>query len=217
MDKPVKRPHQQETTKGTRPPATWRWPIPVRWSRGGKRLEVGLHGPTGIIPWGYPLKTGLEVMGMSQRSEEGFRSALRGILEDFRIDVEELLGQFISEPKTRGKPLEYPLTDLIEYDDHYVVEAELPGVKRSNIEVEVASDAVRIKGSINLDRKATHKGGRYLLMERRDQDFNKEIRLPVLVNPKDAEARLVGGVLTIRLPKKPPETLEWTRLEIEEG
>jgi len=154
---------------------------------------------------------------MSQRSEEGFRSALRGILEGFRVDVEELLEQFISAPKTRGKPLEYPLTDLIEYDDHYVVEAELPGVKRSNIEVELASDVVRIKGSINLDRKATHKGGRYLLMERRDQDFNKEIRLPGLVNPKDAEARLVGGVLTLRLPKKPPETLEWTRLEIEEG
>jgi HSP20 family protein len=147
------------------------------------------------------------------------RRAIGSLIKNFRTDLNELMDEFgpITSPKVRGKPVEYPLTDLIDKGDHYRVEVELPGVKKRNITVEIAADTVRIKGSINLERGEDEDDSEYLIKERRDQAFNKEIILPHVVNPKEADASLEEGVLIVRVPKKAPETLEWIKIEIEEN
>jgi len=144
---------------------------------------------------------------------------LNNLVTQFKENLDKIMEQWmpITAPKTRGKPVEYPLTDLIDNGDHYIIEAELPGVRKKNIIVEIAADIVRIKGSINLDRENKYGLDKYLLRERRDQDFNKEILLPQVVNPKEAKAMLEEGVLRIIVPKKSPESLEWTRIVINEG
>lgn len=143
------------------------------------------------------------------------RSSFKNLVNKFKLDLDELIDQWtpVTSPKTRGKPVEYPLTDLIDEGDHYIIEASLPGVKKQNISVEIGADTVRIKGQINLE-SWRNEDAKYLLRERRRQDFTKEILLPETVNQRETEAELCEGVLTIRIPKKPSESLEWTRIDV---
>lgn len=157
---------------------------------------------------------------MSRNTEQSInrrkmRGSFKKLVNKFKLDLDELIDQWtpVTFPKTRGKHVEYPLTDLIDEGDHYIIEASLPGVKKQNISVEIAADAVRIKGRINLESRR-NEDAKYLLREHRRQDFNKEILLPEPVNQKETEAELWDGVLTIRIPKKPPESLEWTKIAV---
>lgn len=153
--------------------------------------------------------------GASSRFD--MRRDFKELLDEFRKELLEFLSQWtpVTDPRTRGKTVEYPLTDLMENDEQYIIESELPGVEKKQIIVEVAADLVRIKGSINLNRDKRDDYD-YLIMERQDQDFNKEIMLPEVVNPSEADAVLDRGVLRIILPKKTPDSLRWIRIVIED-
>jgi len=157
-------------------------------------------------------------MSDKKEHENTMQYDLNSLVNEFKNKLDGLIDKWsLTTPKIKGKPIEYPLTDVIDDGDYYIIEAELPGVERKDIIVEIAADLIRIKGSINLDREATYSEANYLLRERKDQDFNKEIVLPHSVNQKEAEATLEEGVLKIKIPKKPPESLEFTKIIINEN
>jgi HSP20 family protein len=90
-----------------------------------------------------------------------------------------------------------PLADLEETPDAYVVEVELPGVKREDIDIEIAGRRVSVHG----ERKEKERIGILRRRERTVGRFACEVVLPGDVEDDDVEANLDGGVLTIRLPK----------------
>ncbi len=81
-------------------------------------------------------------------------------------------------------------------EDHFWVEAEMPGVSDADVDITVHKDVLTIKA----ERKP-EEGRRYLYNGRTFGKFERSIRLPEPVNTEAVNALLRDGVLTIELPK----------------
>lgn len=127
-----------------------------------------------------------------------FHRELGSFLDGFRMP--DLLGDALS-PFT-------PLADLEETPDAYLVEIELPGVKRDHVDIEVAGRRVTVHG----ERKEKERVGFLRKKERTVGRFHYEVTLPGDVDEDHVEAHLDEGVLTVRLPK--PESQRPRRIEI---
>jgi HSP20 family protein len=90
-----------------------------------------------------------------------------------------------------------PLVDIEEADDSYVVEAELPGVKREEVNIELFGNELAITGELE-DRE---RKGALRKQTRRTGRFEYRVHLPDQVDAEKIEAKLADGVLTVRVPK----------------
>ena len=101
-----------------------------------------------------------------------------------------------------------PLVDVEETDDAWLVEAELPGVKQDDINVEVSDSEVAISGEL----KERERKGILRRRTRRTGQFDYRVTLPGQADAEQIEASLKEGVLTVRIPK--PERARRRRIEI---
>jgi len=90
-----------------------------------------------------------------------------------------------------------PAVAVEETDDAYVVEAELPGVHRNDVQVEASSGVLTITGEFK-DRERT---GILRRRTRRTGRFEFRTTLPASVNTEAITASLHDGVLTVKVPK----------------
>ncbi|MEU1198107.1 Hsp20/alpha crystallin family protein [Streptomyces sp. NPDC005813] len=92
-----------------------------------------------------------------------------------------------------------PLAEEEDSGDAYVVRAELPGVPRDSVTVEVDGRELHIHGTLD---ETTHGNA----LRRRSGSFSYGVRIPGDVDVEAVEADLSDGVLTVRLPKTEAET-----------
>lgn len=114
-------------------------------------------------------------------------------------DLYEQMGRLVQS--TVGAPAEVsawvPAADVMEEDDAYVVQVELPGVTREDINVDVTGNELVITGEI----KERERVGLLRHRTRRIGRFEYRALLPGELDPDNVEARLAEGVLTVRIPK----------------
>lgn len=91
--------------------------------------------------------------------------------------------------------------DIREDGDHLVVEAELPGFKKEEVDITLENQTLTISAQRNEEHKE-EKQGQYLLNERRFSRFARSFTLPPTVDEKSVQAKLDDGVLTITLNKR---------------
>jgi HSP20 family protein len=101
-----------------------------------------------------------------------------------------------------------PLVDIEERDDAYVLEAELPGVKREDVNIEVVGNELAIAGEI----KEKERKGAVRKRTRRTGHFEYRVRLPDQVDASKIDASLDQGVLAVRVPKS--ERAQRQKIEI---
>lgn len=94
----------------------------------------------------------------------------------------------------------FPRIELYEKDGNYVIEAQVPGFKRDEIEIECSENRVTISGSSQRQAVEDQLKGRVHWSEFEQKDFSRSIALPVEVDPDKVNARLQDGVLTVTLP-----------------
>lgn len=94
-----------------------------------------------------------------------------------------------------------PPVNVYETDDSIVLELELPGLKREEVQMEVDGGTLTIKG----ERPAGLGGGeeRWLRVERAHGAFERSFALPTSVDADGIRASLKKGLLQVVLPKKP--------------
>jgi len=92
-----------------------------------------------------------------------------------------------------------PACDIEESDTHYLVCADLPGVPKENIKVDVTENQLIISGDRQQERKDT-KSGTYVT-ERFSGHFERRFSLPTSIDADKIEAAYQDGVLRIALPK----------------
>jgi HSP20 family protein len=90
----------------------------------------------------------------------------------------------------------YPV-DIHEEDDHLIVDAEMPGFKKDEIDVSIHDGLL----SIQAERTTEPPKGRPYLQERRFTRVQRTFRLPSPVDPKSVDAKLEGGVLHMEMHK----------------
>jgi HSP20 family protein len=117
--------------------------------------------------------------------------------------MDELFGE-------RRRPLgtAAPPVDITEGEDHYLVSAELPGVRKDDITVELQEGVLSIRGEKKSEREETQEKGRWL--ERSFGTFSRSFTLPSDANSERVDARFEDGVLRLRIDKKPeakPKTI----------
>lgn len=92
-----------------------------------------------------------------------------------------------------------PKVDVLDRDEELVIEAELPGVKKSDIDVSLSDDSITIKTSTY--RKEEAEKGEYQRREISRGLFSRTISLPTTVDPDKAKASFEDGLLKVTLPK----------------
>jgi HSP20 family protein len=91
-----------------------------------------------------------------------------------------------------------PPVDIEEQDDAYVIEAEVAGVKKDDVNIELISNELMITGEI----KEREREGILRKRTRRIGRFEYRVRLPEQVDADKVEANLKDGVLSVRVPKR---------------
>ena len=97
-----------------------------------------------------------------------------------------------------------PLIDIQDRDDHLLLVAEMPGVPKENVNINVTASRVEITGENVLACELDHDDLAYLCNERSMTNFHRTIPLPKAVLPDGAEASMENGILVIKLPKEIP-------------
>lgn len=119
-----------------------------------------------------------------------FREFFRNMLRPTRVDLE-------SEPEIR--------IDLKETEKAYMVHAEVPGVKKEDIEVSIDGNLVTIRAEVR--REKEEKGETMLRSERYYGAMMRSFTLAADVDEKSATAKYSDGVLELMLPKKAGSTI----------
>jgi HSP20 family protein len=102
--------------------------------------------------------------------------------------------------------------DIKEESDAIVIKADLPGVKKEDIDVRVDGNLLTIKAEKKFEEKEEEKD-RYHRVERYYGVFQRSFTLPDRVNPEKLTARYEDGVLTLTLPKRPEAKPKAIRVE----
>jgi HSP20 family protein len=92
-----------------------------------------------------------------------------------------------------------PLADISETDDAYVIDVELPGVSRDQVNVDINDRELVISGEIS--EPQDDEGRRRRRRARRTGRFEFRTTLPGDINPEGVTANLNDGVLTVTVPK----------------
>ncbi|MEJ2347405.1 MAG: Hsp20/alpha crystallin family protein [Gammaproteobacteria bacterium] len=92
-----------------------------------------------------------------------------------------------------------PKVDVVERDNEIVVKAEVPGVKKEDLDVSVTSNTVTIKGTTSHEEK--EEKGDYYRCEISRGSFSRTVALPGEVDSDGAKASFKDGVLELTMPK----------------
>jgi len=90
-----------------------------------------------------------------------------------------------------------PLADIEETDDAYVIEMELPGVKKDDIDIEINGRELTVSGEV----KEKERAGILRRRTRKVGEFHYSVTLPMEIDAESVSADIDDGVLTITVPK----------------
>jgi HSP20 family protein len=119
-------------------------------------------------------------------------------MDPFDENVGALLRPWKLEPVAEAPKIKI---DLTEHDDSYAVKAEIPGVRKEDIDVRIDGNVVTISAEMNKD-KEEKKDGRVLRSEREYGYASRSFTLASAVDEAKADAKYADGVLDLLLPKK---------------
>lgn len=116
---------------------------------------------------------------------------------------------------SRGEELEVsiPAVDLFEDKNEIVVKAELPGMEKDNIEVNLTDNTLTIKGEKKKEEEVKEES--YYRAERSYGSFVRTLDLPAEVHADKVKANFKNGVLEVRLPKTEEARAKEVKVKVE--
>jgi HSP20 family protein len=92
--------------------------------------------------------------------------------------------------------------DVIDREDELVLRAEIPGVKKEDLDVSIQDDLLTLRGEVK--REAGEEEGQYRWREMSYGTFSRSVPLPAGVDTDKCKVTFKDGILEIRLPKTEP-------------
>ncbi|ACB82009.1 heat shock protein Hsp20 [Methylorubrum populi BJ001] len=105
-----------------------------------------------------------------------------------------------------------PRMDIVEKDGQVEITAELPGLARDDVKIELADDTLVISGEKRQEKEATE--GARKVTERSYGAFVRTLELPAGIKAEDIQASMDKGILTVRLPRTAAAPPDAKRIEI---
>ena len=105
---------------------------------------------------------------------------------------------------TDGEELEKgtwaPAVDIYETNDSFVVSADLPGLNKDEIQIDLKDNTLTLKGEKKFEEKVSKDN--YIRVERAYGSFVRSFTLPQNADPEKIKAKYKEGILEITIPKK---------------
>lgn len=94
---------------------------------------------------------------------------------------------------------QYPVADIFETKDDYVLKLEVPGMSKDDITVEIDNNVLYVKGERKMDNEI--KEDNYHRLERYSGSFSRAFNLPGEVDGSKVKAKMKDGILELNVPK----------------
>jgi HSP20 family protein len=104
----------------------------------------------------------------------------------------------IGQPYQQEGQLRYPPVDISECESEFVIEADMPGVKEENIDIQFHQGELTISGKIEVPQRPDD---HYRFRQFGSTDFYRAFRIGESVESANISAHCTDGVLTVHLPK----------------
>jgi HSP20 family protein len=145
-----------------------------------------------------------------RESEQSQRSQLARwnpftLLDEFQDELARLWGRPFAGSMARPArllaqlPMGAPRVDVYEQGGYLVVKADVPGVRKEDLQVELDDGDLVIQGETRSENEV--KEDQYYRMERRIGRFYRRLPLHFEARPEDIQATVNDGVLEVRIPK----------------
>ncbi|WP_081679095.1 Hsp20/alpha crystallin family protein [Methylobacter luteus] len=151
--------------------------------------------------------------GTQQQGQQGMqRSSGRGLMSFDELD--NLFDDFLSRKWPRlfdwnfpmgqerglglGMARGFPKVDIVDRDNEIEVQAELPGIKKEDLDVSINNQIMTIRASTKEEKTQE---GRYLRREISRGEYQRTLSLPDNVDTENVKASFSDGILRITLPK----------------
>ena len=122
-----------------------------------------------------------------------------GGLPTLRRDMDRLFERFLGrDPSSLGEV--EPAIEVADTPEAIIVKAQVPGVSKENLQVNVTDNALTLKGEVKEDKTTEDKN--YHRREFHYGAFSRMIALPTTVQAEQATAQLKDGVLEVTIPKR---------------
>ena len=105
----------------------------------------------------------------------------------------------------------YPDTDIKRVDNAFVVQIDVPGYDKNNIDISYENDILSVSGTVN--EEETKEDAKYFVKERRMKSFDKKWILKDTTS-KGITAKCENGVLTIKVPLRESEDKTENKIKI---
>ncbi|MES2662591.1 MAG: Hsp20/alpha crystallin family protein [Pseudomonadota bacterium] len=127
-----------------------------------------------------------------------------------------LLDDFFGSPRgwSTGEGAHTPHVDILENESSYIIKADLPGIKKENIEVNLTNRVLTLKAESKSENKEEDSNGNIIRQERRFGSFMRQFALGNNISESDVTAEHVDGVLTLSIPKLNLQNKELNRIQI---
>lgn len=139
-----------------------------------------------------------DIITLRERMDKMFEDSLAR----FRMPEEATMPTFWS-----------PSVDIYETDENIVLKAELPGVDKKDVSVEVKDNTLILKGERKREKEVKEEN--YHRVERSFGTFMRSFSLPVTVKQDQVKAKFKDGVLEVTLPKAEEAKHKQVKVEVE--
>ncbi|MBW2249802.1 MAG: Hsp20/alpha crystallin family protein [Deltaproteobacteria bacterium] len=106
-----------------------------------------------------------------------------------------------------------PTVDIYETDEAIILKAELPGIKKEDVSVEIKDNVITLRGERVEDKEI--KEGSYFRKERCFGTFSRAFNLQHRVQPDKIKAKFKDGILEIEIPKPEEEKPKQITVNVE--
>jgi Molecular chaperone (small heat shock protein) len=136
-------------------------------------------------------------------NRDGFNDFER-VFDDFFSDTFNLPAYFYDARQMK--------VDIKEEDKEYIVEAELPGVNKEDIKIDLRDNQLTIM--VQRDEQVNSEKENYIHKERRTSSISRSFYIENVKN-EDVNAKFENGLLSIKLPKREPGSMYRRQIDIQ--
>ncbi|MFQ5900434.1 MAG: Hsp20/alpha crystallin family protein [Thermodesulfobacteriota bacterium] len=151
-----------------------------------------------FVKWDHLGDPFINLLNIQDRMDRFFDEAL-SITEGDRDDL------------TRGTWS--PAVDIYETDENIILKAELPGIARDDVDLEVKDNIMLLKGERKFNKDIKEEN--YHRMERSYGGFYRSFTLPNIIDKQGVRAKFSNGVLEVILPKDKKTSPKHIKVEVQ--
>lgn len=130
-------------------------------------------------------------------------------------DFDALFDNFFAPTAWKSEQNQFfaPKVDIKDNKDHYLISAELPGVKKEDIHISLQQGVLTLEAEVKQEDKE-EKDGKIIRQERRYGRIQRSFTVGNTVHESDISASFTDGILSIKAPKKAEPEQQSRKIQI---